>query len=44
LIVIKAAYFMRYKMRKEGVIVKALLDGHALNVHCFFFKDDNGYK
>jgi hypothetical protein len=38
LIVIKAAYFMRYKMRKEGVIVKALLDGHVLDVHCFFSK------
>jgi hypothetical protein len=35
LIAIKAAYFMPCKMGKEGVIVKALLDGHVLDVHFF---------
>jgi hypothetical protein len=29
---------MPHKMAKEGVIVKALLDGHVLDVHCFFCK------
>jgi hypothetical protein len=23
---------------------KPLLDGHALDVQCYFFKDDSGYK
>jgi hypothetical protein len=38
LTVIKVAYSMPRKVRKEGVIVKALLDGHVLDVQCFFLK------
>jgi hypothetical protein len=32
------------KMEREGVFVKPFLDGHALDVQCYFSKDDNGYK
>jgi hypothetical protein len=37
-IVIKATYSMLRKVGKEEVIAKALLDGHALDVQCFFKK------
>jgi ribosomal protein L3 len=36
--IIKATYSMPGKMGKERVTVKALLDGHVLDVQCFFFK------
>ncbi len=38
LTIIKVAYSMLHKVGKMGVLVKALLDGHPLDVQCYFLK------
>jgi hypothetical protein len=42
--IIKANYCGPFNVKKNGVLVKAFLEGHALDLLCAFFKDYNGQK